>query len=110
MLDEGSQLTQVRSNVDLPGGAIKRPGLGESSKPYKEEAAVEPVKELSMRASQEKDKEKEDEELDLVLGELVKIINDSDARFPGGGQRNGGRGIVRSGAWGVGQNHQRFRG
>ena len=108
-MDEGSQLTQVRSNVDLPGGAIKRLGLGESSKPYKEEAAVEPVKELSMRASQEKDKEKEDEELDLVLGELVKIINDSDARFPGGGQRKGGRG-VRSGAWGVGQNHQRFRG
>ena len=64
MLDEGSQLTQVRSNVDLPGGAIKR--------------AVEPVKELSMRASQEEDKEKEDEKLDLVLGELVKIINDSE--------------------------------
>ena len=81
----------MRSNVDLPGGLIKRLGLGESSKPYKEEAAVEPVKELSMRASQEKeDKEKEDEELDLVLGELVKIINDSDARFPGGGQRKGG--------------------
>ena len=77
-MDEGSQLTQVRSNVDLPGGAIKRPGLGESSKPYKEEAAVERVKELSMRASQEEDKEKEDEELDLVLGELVKIINDSE--------------------------------
>ena len=111
MLDEGdSQLTQVRSNVDLPGGVIKRPGLGESSKPYKEEAAVERVKELSVRASQEEDKEKEDEELDLVLGELVKIINDSDARFLGGGQRKGGQGRVRSCAWGVGQNHQRFRG
>ena len=45
--------------------------MGESSKPYKEEAAVERVKELSIRASQEEDKEKEDEELDLVLGELV---------------------------------------
>ena len=55
--------------------------MGESSKPYKEEAAVERVKELlllSMRASQEEDKEKEDEELELVLGELVKIINDSE--------------------------------
>ena len=32
-----------------------------------------------MRASQKDDKEKEDEEeLDLVLGELVKIINDSE--------------------------------
>ena len=31
-----------------------------------------------MRASQEEDKEKEDKELDLVLGELVKIINDSE--------------------------------
>ena len=31
-----------------------------------------------MSASQEEDKEKEDEKLDLVLGELVKIINDSE--------------------------------
>ena len=54
-------------------------GLGESSKPYKEEAVVERVKELSMRASQKEDKEKKDkEELDLVLGELIKIINDSE--------------------------------
>ena len=53
--------------------------MGESSKPYKEEAVVERVKELSMRASQKEDKEKEDEEeLDLVLGKLVKIINDSE--------------------------------
>ena len=57
---------------------IKRPGLGESSEPYKEEVAVEHVKELSMSASQEEDKEKEGEKLDLVLGELVKIINDSE--------------------------------
>ena len=36
-----------------------------------------------MRASQEEDKEKEDEELDLVLGELVKIKNMLDlARGP----------------------------
>ena len=35
-----------------------------------------------MRASQEEDKEKEDEEeLDLVLGELVKIINDSEGEI-----------------------------
>ena len=34
---------------------------------------------IQMRASQEEDKEKEDEEeLDLVLGELVKIINNSE--------------------------------
>ena len=31
-----------------------------------------------MSASQEEDKEKEGEKLDLVLGELVKIINDSE--------------------------------
>ena len=78
MLDDSSQLTQLWSNVDPPGGAIKRPGLGESSEPYKEEVAVERVKELSMSASQEEDKEKEGEKLDLVLGELVKIINDSE--------------------------------
>ena len=77
-MDDSSQLTQLWSNVDPPGGAIKRPGLGESSEPYKEEVAVEHVKELSMSASQEEDKEKEDEKLDLVLGELVKIINDSE--------------------------------
>ena len=37
---------------------------------------------IQMRASQEEDKEKEDEEeLDLVLGELVKIINDSEGEI-----------------------------
>ena len=40
-----------------------------------------------MRASQEEDKEKEDEEeLDLVLGELVKIINDSEGEIHVTGQ------------------------
>ena len=77
-MDDSSQLTQLWSNVDPPGGAIKRPGLGERSEPYKEEVAVERVKELFMSASQEEDKEKEDEKLDLALGELVKIINDSE--------------------------------
>ena len=77
-MDDSSQLTQLWSYVDPPGGAIKRLGLGENSEPYKEEVAVEHVKELSMSASQEEDKEKEDEKLDLVLGELVKIINDSE--------------------------------
>ena len=39
---------------------------------------------IQMRASQEEDKEKEDEEeLDLVLGELVKIINDSEGEIRG---------------------------
>ena len=35
----------------------------------------EHVKELSVRMSEEKDKDKEDEKLDLVVGELVKITN-----------------------------------
>ena len=78
MLGDSSQLTQLWSNVDPPGGTIKRLGLGEGSKLSKEEVAVERVKELSMSASQEEDKEKEEEKLDLVLGELVKIINDSE--------------------------------
>ena len=40
-----------------------------------------------MRASQEEDKEKEDEEeLDLVLGELVKIINNSEDEIHSTGQ------------------------
>ena len=56
----------------------KGPGLGESPKPYEEEGADECVKELSVRMSLEKDEGEEDEKLDLVLGELVKIINDSE--------------------------------
>lgn len=78
VLDDSSQLTQVRSNIDPPGGVIKRLRLGECSEPYKEDGAAKCVKELSMRASQDEDKEKEDEKLDLVLGELIKIVNDSE--------------------------------
>ena len=46
--------------------------MGESPEPYEEEGVDECVKELSVRTTQEKDKEEEDERLDLVLGELVK--------------------------------------
>ena len=59
-MDDSSQLTQLWSNVDPSGSAIKRPGLGESSEPYKEEVAVERVKELSMSVSQEESEDKED--------------------------------------------------
>ena len=75
MLDDSGQLTKVRTNVDPPGGVAKGPGLGESLKLYEEEGADERVKELSVRMSLEKDEGKEDEKLDLVLGELVKIMN-----------------------------------
>ena len=78
MLDDSGQLTKVRTNIDLPGGVAKGPGLQESPKPYEEEGADERVKELSVRMSLEKDEGEEDEKLDLVLGELVKIINDSE--------------------------------
>ena len=49
--------------------------MGESPEPYEEEAVDECVKELSVRTTQEKDKEEEDERLDLVLGKLVKITD-----------------------------------
>ena len=78
MLDDSGQLTKVRTNVDPPGGVAKGPGLGESPKLYEEEGADERVKELSVRMSLEKDEGEEDEKLDLVLGEIVKIINDSE--------------------------------
>ena len=63
------------SNVDPLGGAAKRSGLGESPEPYEEEGVDECVKELSVRTTQEKDEEEEDERLDLVLGKLVKITD-----------------------------------
>ena len=44
--------------------------MGESPEPYEEEAVDECVKELSVRTTQEKDKEEEDKRLHLVLGEL----------------------------------------
>ena len=54
------------------------PGLGESLEPYEEEGTDERVKELSVCMSLKKGKDEEDEKLDLVLGELVKIINNSE--------------------------------
>ena len=47
----------------------------ESPEPYEEEGVDECVKELSVRTTQEKDEEEEDERLDLVLGKLVKITD-----------------------------------
>ena len=44
--------------------------MGESPEPYEEENADERVEELSVRASPE-----ENEKLNLVLGEFVKIMN-----------------------------------
>ena len=78
MLNDSSQLTQVRSNDDPPGGMAKGLRLGESPEPYEEEGADERV-ELSMRSSQEKDEDTKDKKLDLVLGELVKITNMLDS-------------------------------
>ena len=46
--------------------------MEESPELYETEGTNERVKELSVRASQE---DEEDEKLDLVLGELVKIMN-----------------------------------
>ena len=51
----------------------KRLGVGESPEPYEEEAVDECVKELSVRTTQEKDKEEEDERLHLVLGKLFAL-------------------------------------
>ena len=47
--------------------------MGESPEPYKEGGIDERLEELSVRTSQEKDEDEEDERLDLVIGELVKI-------------------------------------
>ena len=54
-MDDSGQQTQVRSNVDPPGGVAKGPGLGESPRPYEEKGADERVKELSVCMSLEKD-------------------------------------------------------
>ena len=78
MLDDCGQLTMERINVDPTGGVAKGPRLGESPELYKEEGDNERVKKLSVRMSLEKDEDEDDEKLDLVLGELVKIINDSE--------------------------------
>ena len=57
--------------------------MGESPEPYKEGGIDGRLEELSVRTSQEKDEDKEDERLGLVLGELVKITNMLDlARGP----------------------------
>ena len=60
----------MRINIDPTGGVAKGPGLGESPEPYKEKGDNERVKELSVHMSLEKDEDKDDEKLDLVLGEL----------------------------------------
>ena len=80
-LDDSSQLTQVRSNVDPPGGAVKGSELEESPEPYEEEGTDERVEELSVRASQEDEENEEDEKLYLVLGELDKITNMLDKGY-----------------------------
>ena len=63
---ESGQLTQVQSNCDPLGCAAKELGWGEKPEPYEEGGADKRVEELSVRASQEKDEEEEDEKLDLV--------------------------------------------
>ena len=60
MLDDSGHLTQVRSSADPPGGVAKGLGFGKSAEPYEEEGVDECVKELSVRMSLEKDKDKED--------------------------------------------------
>ena len=50
--------------------------MRDSPEPYEEEGADERLEELSVRVSQE-----EDEKLDLVLGELVKIIKMLDKGY-----------------------------
>ena len=52
--------------------------MEESPELYETEGTNERVKELSVRASQE---DEEDEKLDLVLGELVKIMNMLDKGY-----------------------------
>ena len=49
--------------------------MEESPELYETEGTNECVKELSVRASQKEKEDEEDEKLDLVLGELVKIMN-----------------------------------
>ena len=61
--------------MSTPCAARPRGGVGESPEPYEEGGIDERVEELSVRTSQEKDEDEEDERLDLVLGELVKITN-----------------------------------
>ena len=53
--------------------------MEESPELYETEGTNERVKELSVRASQEEDEE--EEKLDLVLGELVKIMNMLDKGY-----------------------------
>ena len=63
---ESGQLTQVQSNCDPLCCAAKELGWGENPEPYEEDGADKRVEELSVRASQEKDEDEEDEKLDLV--------------------------------------------
>ena len=61
--------------MSAPWAARPRGGLGGSPEPYEEGGIDKRAEELSVRTSQEKDEDEEDERLDLVLGELVKITN-----------------------------------
>ena len=61
--------------MSTPCAARPRGGVGESPELHEEGGIDERVEELSVRTSQEKDEDEEDERLDLVLGELVKITN-----------------------------------
>ena len=63
---ESGQLTQVQSNCDPLCCAAKELGWGENPEPYEEDGAGKRVEELSVRASQEKDEDEEEEKLDLV--------------------------------------------
>ena len=72
----------MRSNVaPLPGRRDQRVRIGREAELYETEGTNERVKELSARASQEKEEDEEDEKLDLVLGELVKIMNMLDKGY-----------------------------
>ena len=69
--------------MSAPWAARPRSGLGVSPEPYEEGGIDKRAEELSVCTSQEKDEDEEDERLDLVLGELVKITNMLDlARGP----------------------------
>ena len=65
--------------MSAPWAARPRGGLGGSPEPYEEGGIDKRAEELSVRTSQEKDEDEEDERLDLVIGELVKITNMLDS-------------------------------
>ena len=72
----------MQSNVDPPlGSAAKGSGMEESLELYETEGTNERDKEMSVCAYQEDNEEEEDKKLDLVLGELVKIMNMLDKGY-----------------------------